>query len=140
MIRVPIAGSWAWRHYGIDWVGARPAPPPLRADASTASPPRPPRPGSSVYATSFDSTEMQFWRSEQYRRDVGVCSSPAPTRSTRPARPSAGAQLAEWRGRAEQLNREGDGDTAAVYLRAAAMRAGSGPEQAPVRAPGPVAR
>ena len=121
MIRTPIAGCWAWRHYGPDWVALDP---PrhlfvatidgLRAAADAA--------GLEAYATSYDSTEMQFWRSEQYRRDIALFEpgshqlDPAGSRFSR-------RQISGWRRQAEQLNREGDGDTAAVFLRATAEAA-----------------
>ena len=69
MLRTPVAGSWSWREYGTDWVALDaprhtfvPSVEGLRAAAAEA--------GLDVFATVWDSTELQFWRSEQYRRDI----------------------------------------------------------------------
>jgi hypothetical protein len=69
-----------------------------------------------VDAVVHDSYELQFWGSEQYRRDI-------PLNSEGSYRWGAGApifspeQIAAWREEAEMLNRQGRGDQAAVYLR-----------------------
>jgi SAM-dependent methyltransferase len=116
LVRVPVAGCWAWRHYGVDWVGLDaprhlfvPSEGGLRAAFAAI--------GLEPLELLYDSTEMQFWRSEQYRRDVALFE-PASHQVDPRGSPFSGGQLREWSERAEQLNRAGDGDTAAVFGRA----------------------
>lgn len=68
MIRVPVA-TWAWRHYGIDWVQLDAprhmcihTPASMRIAAQLA--------GLSVREIKNDSGTLQFWGSELYRRDI----------------------------------------------------------------------
>ena len=98
MLRVPIAGCWAWRHYGADWVGLDPprhlfvpSEEGLRIGARRA--------GLEVHAVAYDSTAMQFWRSEQYRRDVPLFD--ADSHQVDPGgSPFSRRQLREWTRRA----------------------------------------
>ena len=114
LVRAPVAGCWAWRHYGTDWVALDPprhlfvpSPDGMRAAAA--------RSGLRVGSIDYDSTAMQFWRSEQYRRDIALFE--PGSHQLDPARsPFNPAQIRAWERRAEELNRDGDGDTAAMYL------------------------
>jgi len=123
MIRTPIAGCWAWRHYGTDWVALDPprhlfvATIDGLAAAGDAA-------GLEIYATRYDSTELQFWRSEQYRRGIALFE-PGSHQLDPAGSPFSRRQLRDWRRQAERLNRAGDGDTAAVFLRATAEAAGA---------------
>jgi len=64
----------------------------------------------------YDSDEFQFWASKQYAKDI-------PLRSERSwsenpsASPFTAEQIAEWKKRAAELNRERRGDQAMFYLR-----------------------
>ncbi len=120
MVRTPIAGCWAWRHYGADWVGLDaprhlfvPSIEGLHAGAGRA--------GLEVFETRFDSTDMQFWRSEQYRRDVSLFD-PASHQVDPSGSPYSRARIRAWRREAKRLNRAADGDTAAVFLRPSAVK------------------
>lgn len=116
MLRAPIAGCWAWRHYGTDWVGLDP-PRHLFVPSQDGLRIAAKRTGLAAYEVVYDSTEMQFWRSEQYRRDVplfGPASHQVSPRSSGFSR----RQMRAWSRRAKQLNRSMDGDTAAVFCRA----------------------
>ena len=68
IVRVPVV-SWAWREYGVDWFQLD-APRHLFLftergfrDLAEAS-------GFAVDHVAYDSTEFQFWVSEQYRSDI----------------------------------------------------------------------
>jgi hypothetical protein len=68
IIRVPVA-TWAWRHYGVDWVQLDAprhmcihTPASMRMAAQLA--------GLSVREIKNDSGTLQFWGSELYRRDI----------------------------------------------------------------------
>jgi SAM-dependent methyltransferase len=115
LIRTPLADSEAWRRYGPDWVQLD-APrhlfiPTLRSLELAAV-----QAGLRVTGVAHDSYELQFWGSEQYRLDI-------PLQDARSYRWGQGAplftpeQIAGWRAESEQLNREGRGDQAAIYLR-----------------------
>jgi SAM-dependent methyltransferase len=106
IIRTPIAGSWAMRHYGADWVQLD-APRHLfvhserglRRLAETA--------GLRVEKMAYDSTALQFWGSEQYRRGVPLAAG---------RRDFSRREMHEFAKRAEELNRRGEGDQAWFHL------------------------
>jgi SAM-dependent methyltransferase len=117
LIRVPIASSHAWEHYGVDWVQLD-APrhfflhteDSLRRLAADV--------GLEIAKVVHDSSAFQFIGSELYRRGI-------PLSSTAPADVQARAaaftrdELAEFGRRARDLNAKGRGDQAAFYLRLA---------------------
>jgi SAM-dependent methyltransferase len=115
IIRVPIAGTHAWKTYGASWV--------------QLDPPRhicvPTRRGMELLATAagftvaevvFDSTAFQFWGSEQVRRGI-------PLHDPRSVHVSGGSgtfsrrEMRSFTARAADLNRAEDGDQACFYLR-----------------------
>jgi len=114
LIRLPIVPCYAWGHYGVDWIQFD-APrhlfmhsiPSLKIAAGHA--------GLQVEKIIYDSTAYQFWGSEQNRRNIPVFSERSykinPARSIFSAR-----EIAEFKKRAQQLNAEGRGDSAAFYL------------------------
>jgi SAM-dependent methyltransferase len=116
LVRVPTASSRAWREYGTDWIQLDPprhvwipSRPGLAALAR--------RSGLDVVATYDDSSEFQFWGSEQARRGVPLmdpCSHYVDARSS----VFSAAELRSWRARSRELNRAMDGDQTVVYLRA----------------------
>ncbi len=117
MLRVPIAGCFAWREYGSDWVSID-APRHLYVPSERGLTDLAERCGFEIYHVQYDSTADQFWRSEQYRDDIPLFdrrsyqldrASPRFTRE----------QMRTWSARAEALNTERDGDTAAFFLRLA---------------------
>ncbi|MEW5927530.1 MAG: class I SAM-dependent methyltransferase [Gemmatimonadota bacterium] len=107
LVRIPVVSSYAWEHYGVDWVQLD-APrhlflhsvDSLRRVAADA--------GLAVAAVEYDSTELQFVGSELYRRDIPLCEA-AGVFSRR--------EIRAFRKRADELNRAGRGDSAAFYLR-----------------------
>ncbi len=115
LIRVPVASGWAWRNYGTDWVQLDaprhlfiPTPRSMGILAEQA--------GMTVSRVFFDSDSLQFWGSEQYRRDI-------PLRDPRSYAESQGTELFSteeiqaFKRRAGELNREGAGDSAGFVLR-----------------------
>jgi SAM-dependent methyltransferase len=122
LVRTPVTGTFAWRHYGTRWVQLD-APrhlylhsvASLSALAATA--------GFAVDHVEFDSTEFQLWGSELYLRDLPLYPHPdglSPDELERrlaEARPTE-EQMTGYRRRASELNTRGDGDQACFYLRA----------------------
>lgn len=117
IVRLPLVSSWAFEHYGADWV-ALDAPrhlylhtPGSLAIAAAAA-------GLEIAATAYDSSALQFWGSEQYRRGIALMSPRShaidPKRSIFSRR-----EIAAYGRRARALNAEQRGDQAAFTLRRA---------------------
>lgn len=116
IISTPIASSFAWREYGTSWVQLD-APRHLFVHSLKSVQILATQAGLRVTDVVFDSTEFQFWGSEQYRagialhdkRSYGI--SPRRSIFTRP-------QIASFRRRADELNSTRLGDSASFYLEA----------------------
>ena len=112
--RIPVATAWAWREYGEHWV-ALDAPRHLFLHTEDSMRRLAVASGFRIERVVYDSTSFQFWGSEQYR--LGIPLMDARSHHVDPKRsPFGKAQIAEWERRAEELNRRGEGDTAAFYL------------------------
>jgi SAM-dependent methyltransferase len=110
LVRIPVVG-WAWTNYGVNW--AQLDPPRhlflhteksfrLLADAV----------GLKVHEVSYDSTELQFWASELYSRDVPLGSASITRLRTTFSR----SEMRHFRAHADRLNSEGRGDSAVFQL------------------------
>lgn len=114
LIRTPTTSSYAWRHYGVNWVQID-APRhlflhSLRSIELLAS-----MANLKIKEITFDSTEFQFWGSEQYVKDI-------PLRSERsyyvnPHRSIFNdKEIKLFKLKASKLNEEKLGDQICVYL------------------------
>lgn len=115
LIRIPVASSHAYRHYGADWVQLdAPRHLFLHTEASIAR--LAADSGFAVAGVEHDSTDFQFWASEQYRKDI-----PLKSPQSHAVDPNGGLFSAEtiagYQAQAEELNRRGQGDSACFYLR-----------------------
>lgn len=120
LVRIPIAGSYAHREYGADWVALDP-PRHLFVPTEGGMGLLVQRSGFRTVSVVYDSTGMQLWGSEQYRRDI-------PLRDPRSAALRDGGlftaeEIAEFEREATRLNRIGDGDAAGFILAPQAMPA-----------------
>ncbi|HEU4726102.1 MAG TPA: class I SAM-dependent methyltransferase [Candidatus Eisenbacteria bacterium] len=114
LLRIPVAGKFAWREYEADWVQLDPprhlfihSEESIRILAASA--------GFTVREIRYDSDSFQFWGSEQYRR--GIPLHDARSYAVDPARSSfSPRQIDDYQGRADALNASGDGDQASFYL------------------------
>ncbi|GAC1317203.1 MAG: class I SAM-dependent methyltransferase [Thermoleophilaceae bacterium] len=117
MVRVPLAGGLAWERYGADWVGLDPPRhlfvPTARSMGLLAE-----RAGLRVVRMSYDSHALQFWGSEQYRRDIALHDERSWVRSPASS-PFSRADIARWHAEAQRLNLIAAGDSGAFVLRAA---------------------
>lgn len=113
LIRMPVA-SFAWEEYRTHWVQLDP---PRHlfifrektfVDLAKAA-------GFAVKDVTYDSTAMQFWGSEQYRRDIPL-NDPRSHDHGREGTVFLKEQLAEWEAAARDLNKEKRGDQACFYL------------------------
>lgn len=110
LIRVPVADSWAWRHYGVRWVQLD-APRHLYLHTRRSIELLASRSGFELEHVECDSTELQFTGSEAYLRGLTLQQMLAHD-------PFTEAERQEFRRRAEELNQQNQGDQAAFYLRA----------------------
>jgi SAM-dependent methyltransferase len=114
IIRIPVASSYAWKAYGTDWVQLdAPRHFFLHTPASMALLAQ--RVGLRLAHTIHDSTDFQFWASEQYRLGVSLYDerSYMVNRGTNLFTPE---RISEFRRRASKLNATGDGDQACFFL------------------------
>lgn len=114
IIRVPIAGSFAWKHYGVNWVQLDPPRhiflPSVKSIQLLAV-----NSGLRLGEVIHESTDFQFRGSEQYLREIPLMDERSyvtnpwiqyfPTKTIR-----------EYRARAAELNRKGEGDSACFHL------------------------
>lgn len=118
IVRIPLAGSWAHRTYGADWV-QHDAPRHLMVHTRRGLELAAAAAGMRIVEVEFDSSGFQFWGSELYRRGVPL---------VRVSRSRLYWHFPPWvllryTRAARALNRKGDGDQATFYLRRAAPEA-----------------
>ncbi len=111
MIRIPVADSFAWRHYGVDWVQLD-APRHLFLHTRKSIQALAAQTGLELTRIECDSDEFQFSGSELYRRDVPL------VEQSRNEHFSP-EEKAEFSRRAAELNDLGDGDQAAFFFQLA---------------------
>jgi SAM-dependent methyltransferase len=114
VIRIPVAGSYAHRRYGTNWVQLD-APRHLflhtpRSIAILAA-----HAGLELHHTTFDSDGFQLWASEQYVKGIPL-RDPRSLNMHPAERPFSDEQLAEFNAHAVRLNAAGEGDSACFYL------------------------
>ena len=109
LVRIPVASSYAWRHYREHWVQLdAPRHHVLHTNRSLELAAR--EAGLRVERVVHDSTALQFYGSEAYRRDVPLAAA---------ATLYSPAEMRVFERRAAELNARGDGDQACFYLRRA---------------------
>jgi 2-polyprenyl-3-methyl-5-hydroxy-6-metoxy-1,4-benzoquinol methylase len=116
VIRMPVSDSRAWRTYGTDWVELD-APRHLFVHTQRSMNILAQRTGLVVSRTFFDSYALQFWGSEQYRRDIPL-NDPRSYAENVKTDLFTGAEIENFDRSADELNRLGDGDRAGFVLRA----------------------
>ena len=111
LIRVPVA-TWAWRHYGVDWVQLD-APrhmcihtPGSMAKAAQLA-------GLCVTEIKCDSSALQFWGSELYRKDIPLAEGERNLSKYFDAK-----TMKKYTEEAKALNASGQGDQAAFIITA----------------------
>lgn len=115
LVRLPVAGSHAWRTYGTDWVQLDP-PRHLAIPSEEGMRTLACRCGFEVEDVVYDSTAFQFWGSEQYRRDIPLTDSRSHFVNPKASVFSAD-EMAAWEKEARRLNAARDGDAASFFLR-----------------------
>lgn len=115
LIRIPTVSSYAWQHYRTNWVQLD-APrhfflfsaKSLQFVASKA--------GLELEDVFYDSTEFQFWGSEQYKRDIPLEAENSYLKNPRGSIFSS-SEMRDFRQRSSELNRQGLGDQAGFLFR-----------------------
>jgi SAM-dependent methyltransferase len=115
IIRVPLAHSWAAKHYGALWI-QHDAPRHLFLHTEASMRSTAAKAHLEVSDVVYDSSEAQFWGSELYRRDIALKSVPLAIYGN-PFRRLLSPTFIRYRAAARRLNRERLGDQAAFYLR-----------------------
>lgn len=111
LIRIPLVSSFAWEHYGVNWVQLD-APRHLFLHSLSSMTKMAEEAGFTVVDVVFDSTAFQFWGSELYLRDIPLNDAAKRFFSVFSLR-----QLLSFARRAKALNKAAKGDQAAFYLR-----------------------
>lgn len=115
LIRTPVAGTFAWREYGVHWFQLD-APRHLFVHSVGSMTILAEKAGFTVESVVFDSSEAQFIFSEQNRKGIAITSKDS-WRNNPSASIFSKSQVRRYRKRATELNAQGQGDQAAFYLR-----------------------
>lgn len=113
LLRIPMVDCWAWENYRANWVQLD-APRHLFLHSKKSIDILAKKAGFRIKEIIYDSTEFQFWGSEQYKKDISLCprnSTPKPSRAIFSRR-----EIKIFKEKAEKLNSEGNGDQAVLYL------------------------
>lgn len=107
LIRIPLAGSYAWEKYGIHWVQLD-APRHFYLHTPKSISLLAQKANLKLYNTIFDSAYTQFTGSERYQRELA---------SKNDKEVFSKGEIKQYKKLAKQLNKEGKGDSACFYLR-----------------------
>ncbi|MFH1865731.1 MAG: class I SAM-dependent methyltransferase [Candidatus Eisenbacteria bacterium] len=115
LVRAPVVPSFAWEHYGTNWVQLE-APRHLFLHSADSIRMLAARSHLELVGVVHDSTSFQFWGSEQYLKGIALTDERSHGRNPTGSVFSAG-QIHEFERRAKHLNAEGQGDQGAFYLK-----------------------
>jgi SAM-dependent methyltransferase len=115
ILRIPILDSYAWEKYKTNWVQLD-APRHLFIYSIKSITLLVREAGLYVYKTEFDSTEFQFWGSEQYMRNIPL--NDLRSFSVNPGKSLFGStDIRRFKNEAKRLNNLGKGDQVVIYLK-----------------------
>jgi predicted SAM-dependent methyltransferase len=115
VIRMPVAGTYAWRTYGADWYQLD-APRHIFVHTEKSLAIIAQRAGFALASVVYDSTGRQFWVSEQYRRDIPLKNERSYLNNPRGS-VFTPEDMKRFDREAGRLNGERQGDQACFYLR-----------------------
>ena len=118
VLGLPLASSFAWEHYGVDWVQLD-APRHFYLHTPTSLARLAEGAGLSIERVVYDSTAFQFWGSEQYRHGMGLTDPRSLARHSIDGSMFTREAMGEFRRRSEELNAASRGDQALFFLRKA---------------------
>lgn len=115
LVRIPLADSFAWKHYRTDWIALDP-PRHISLLSETALGLLAKAVGLTVVRSYRDSDAMQFWGSEQLRHGI-VLEDERSFWKNPPASMFSADEMATFTRQAAMLNASGQGDTGCFLLR-----------------------
>lgn len=115
LVRVPTVSSYAWVHYGLDWVQLD-APRHLFLHSIESMQVLAEQHGFVLEHTHYDSNALQLWGSEQYQQDIPL-RDPRSYAENKDNSLFSEKQIQAFEKRAKELNAHNQGDQAAFYLR-----------------------
>jgi 2-polyprenyl-3-methyl-5-hydroxy-6-metoxy-1,4-benzoquinol methylase len=114
LIRIPTSSSFAWRKYGINWIQLD-APRHFFLHSRKSMEILAQKVGFEISDIVYDSTEFQFWGSEQLLQDI-----PLRAENSYGINPKQSIfskqDITSYRQRSEELNNANDGDSACFFL------------------------
>jgi SAM-dependent methyltransferase len=118
IVRIPVASSYSWRRYGVNWFNLDP-PRHFYIHTFKSIDLLAGEAGLKVIETVQEGGAGQFWTSEEYERDIPH-NDPRTLGSSFFKRLLAWKQIQAWKRKADELNRNQQGDLVGFYLRQAA--------------------
>ncbi len=115
LIRIPIVGVYAWRTYGVNWVQLD-APRHLSLPTVKGIKELAALTGFSLDNVIYESWDFQFWGSEQFQNDIPLHDKRSLWFKSKESMFSK-KQIKDFKMKAEQLNKNNDGDMACFFLR-----------------------
>ena len=115
LLRVPTVSSYAWVHYGLDWVQLD-APRHLFLHSIKSMQQLAEQHGFTLEHVHYDSNALQFWGSEQYQQNMPLCDARSYAENKENSL-FTDKQIQAFEKRAKELNAHQQGDQAAFYLR-----------------------
>lgn len=116
LIRVPVVPSYAWRTYGVNWVQLD-APRHLFLHSVQSMKLLTERAGFEMMEVVYDSSDLQFWGSELYSRNISMSEYHKSVDENPRNSIFSANDLDRFKKKASELNALGDGDQACFYLR-----------------------
>jgi len=115
VIRIPVASSYAWNHYGVNWVQLD-APRHFHLHSIASMKILAQRAGLETCKVVYDSTAFQFWGSEQYLKGISLVDKRSYSKNSRDSIFSK-EDISVFTARANELNDRKEGDQAIFYLK-----------------------
>lgn len=114
LIRIPIVSSWAWEHYGVDWVQLD-APRHLYLHSINSMRHLAQQCDLKIKSIAYDSFALQFWGSEQHVQDIAL--NDERSYAVNPENsPFTAEQIEAYTKQSNLLNHKKQGDQAVFYL------------------------
>lgn len=114
LIRTPVAASYAWRKYGVNWV-AIDAPRHFYVHTPKSIQLLAEQAGFELKHVFFDSHAYQFWASEQILKNIAVTDSHSYAIDSK-ASIFSEQEIEDFMAQSSALNKTGEGDAAGFYL------------------------
>ena len=115
LLRIPVADSFAWKNYGINWSSLE-APRHIFLHTKKSIEILARQNGFVIDQVSYDSRSWQFWGSEQYAKDISLLADNSyyvnPKNSI-----FTSDEIAGFEEKTRKLNENGEGDQAEFYLK-----------------------